>query len=234
MMVSVVVPAAGEGRRMRAPGAPRKQFRELGGEPLLVRTLRVFDRHPGVDSLVVAGPPGEEASLAEALRGYGLGKLHAVVVGGATRQASVGEGLAAVPEGTELVLVHDAVRPFVSAASISAVIAVSKEEGAAALAIPVADTLRRGEPGGTFAETVPREDLWRMQTPQAFRLDLLREAHTRFRDAVGTDEVELVRRLGHPVRVVEGSPFNLKVTTPEDWAFAEAVWPLWSEREGRR
>jgi 2-C-methyl-D-erythritol 4-phosphate cytidylyltransferase len=234
MMVSVVVPAAGEGRRMRAPGAPRKQFRELGGEPLLVRTLRVFDRHQGVDALVVAGPPGQEASLAEALRGYGLGKLYTVVGGGETRQASVGAGLAAVPEGTDVVLVHDAVRPFVSEASVESVIAAVREMGAAALAVPVADTVRRGAPGGTFAETVPRDGLWRMQTPQAFRLDLLREAHARFGNVEGTDEVELVLRLGHPVRVVEGSPFNLKVTTPEDWSFAEAVWPVWSEREGGR
>jgi 2-C-methyl-D-erythritol 4-phosphate cytidylyltransferase len=212
---------------MEAPGRPRKQFRELGGAPLLVQTLRVLERHAAVDAIVVAGPPGEEADLEYQLRAAGLSKLQQVVAGGETRQGSVGRALAVVATSTDVVLVHDAVRPFLPAERLSAVIEAARESGAAALAIPMADTVRRGE-GGTFGATVPREGLWRMQTPQAFRLDVLREAHARIGDVEGTDEVELVRRMGREVRIVEGSSLNLKVTTSDDWALAEAMWPAWS------
>ncbi|MEP0549056.1 MAG: 2-C-methyl-D-erythritol 4-phosphate cytidylyltransferase [Rhodothermales bacterium] len=225
---TVLIPAAGSGRRM---GGERKQFRTLGGAPVLVRTLEVFERHAEVGALVVVGPVGETNALRNELRDYGLTKLHAVVEGGATRQASVGRGLDALPAETEIVLVHDAVRPFLPADALSAVVEAARAHGAAALAIPVADTVRRGDE--TFGETVPRDGLWRMQTPQAFRLDLLREAHARFAGVPGTDEVELVQRLGRAVRIVEGSALTFKITTPADWTLAEALWPFW-EREWAR
>lgn len=235
-----MIPAAGVGRRMGgAPGTPRKQFRTLGGAPVLVRALEAFERHPAVDSIVVAGPVGEVEELRAELKAYGLTKLRAVVGGGATRQESVGRGLAAVPAETGIVLVHDAVRPFLPADRLGAVIEAAREHGAAALAVPMADTVRRG--AEVFGETVPREGLWRMQTPQAFRVELLRDAHARFAvpgsspgQAVhGTDEVELVQRLGHAVRIVGGSALTFKITTPADWALAEALWPFW-ERERER
>src|SRR5690606_37082167 len=121
--VAVVIPAAGAGRRM---GGERKQFRTLGGAPVLVRTLEVFEQHPDVQAIFVAGPAGEAGDLGDELRGYGLTKLHAVVEGGATRQESVGRGLAAVPAGTEIVLVHDAVRPFLPADRLGAVIEAAR------------------------------------------------------------------------------------------------------------
>lgn len=212
-------------------GGERKQFRALGGAPVLVRTLEVFERHADMDTLVVVGPVGKTDALRRELEEYGLAKLHAVVEGGATRQDSVGRGLDALPADTDTVLVHDAVRPFLPADKVTAVIDAARAHGAAALAIPMADTVRRGD--GTFGETVPRDGLWRMQTPQAFRLDLLREAHARFADVPGTDEVELVQRLGRAVRIVEGSALTFKITTPADWTLAEALWPFW-ERERAR
>ena len=227
--VAVVVPAAGTGQRMGE--GRRKQFRLLGGEPVLVRTLQAFERHAEVDALVVVGPVGETGDLETDLRAAGLEKLHAVVEGGATRQASVGHGLDALPDGTDIVLVHDAVRPFLPADRLSAVIEAARTHGAAALAIPAADTMRRADEK-TFGETVSREDLWRMQTPQAFRADLLRRAHAEA-TVDGTDEVELVQRLGHPVRIVEGSARTFKITTPDDWALAEALWPVWEREEVR-
>jgi len=241
--VAVVIPAAGVGRRM---GGERKQFRTLGGSPVLVRTLEVFERHPVVDALVVAGPVGEVDGLRGELESAGLTKLHAVVEGGATRQASVGRGLAGLPRDTDLVLVHDAVRPFLPADRLTAVIDAANEYGAAALAIPMADTVRREDDnsltssGQVFGATVPRDALWRMQTPQAFRTELLLAAHTRFADpgsgpgqaVAGTDEVELVQRTGHAVQIVEGSALTFKITTPDDWTLAEALWPRW-ERESR-
>jgi 2-C-methyl-D-erythritol 4-phosphate cytidylyltransferase len=232
--VAVVIPAAGVGRRMGGRAdAPRKQFRTLGGAPVLVRTLEVFERHPAVDALVVAGPVGEAEALRDELGAAGLTKLHAVVEGGATRQASVGRGLAAVPPDTDLVLVHDAVRPFLPADRLTAVIDAARAHGAAALAIPSADTVRRAE-SDDFGATVPRDGLWRMQTPQAFRLDVLRTAHAQAGEVTGTDEVELVQRTGHAVRIVEGSALTFKITTPDDWTLAEALWPAWAQGEGAR
>ncbi len=245
--VAVIVPAAGAGRRL---GGERKQFRRLGGAPVLARTLEVFERHPAVDALVVVGPPGQAEALREALQAHGLAKLHAVVGGGATRQASVGLGLAALPAATEIVLVHDAVRPFLPADRLRAVIEAARAHGAAALAIPGADTVRHGEAasGATasgetvFGETVPRDGLWRMQTPQAFRADWLRAAHAAAdpgsgpgQAVTGTDEVALVQRLGHAVRLVEGSALTFKITTSADWTLAEALWPVWENgRKGER
>ena len=222
---AVVIPAAGSGQRM---GGERKQFRTLGGVPVLVRTLEVFERHPDVDTLVVVGPVGEAEALAADLRAHGLTKLHAVVEGGATRQASVGHGLDALPSDTDIVLVHDAVRPFLPTDRLHAVIGAARARGAAALAVPMADTVRRGD--DTFGETVSRDGLWRMQTPQTFRVNLLRDAHARFANISGTDEVELVQRLGHAVQIVEGSALTFKITTPADWTLAEALWPFWERQ----
>ena len=224
----VLVPAAGQGTRL---GGRRKQFRLLGEAPLLVQTLRRFDRHPLVTHLVAAGPSGEVEEVGRDLRDAGLEKLHAVVEGGATRQESVGRALAAAPEGCEVVLVHDAVRPFVGAEQVQAVIEAVVQHGAAALAVPVADTLRRAA-DARFDETVPRDGLWRMQTPQGFRRDLFAEAHALAREHgwQATDDMDLVQRTGHPVHVVEGSPLKFKVTTPADWTLAQQLWPLMHTR----
>jgi 2-C-methyl-D-erythritol 4-phosphate cytidylyltransferase len=194
--------------------------------PVLVRTLRAFAGHPAVDALVVAVAPFSLDVVRRLLDEHGVAAT--VTAGGATRQDSVRKALAAVPEGTGLVLVHDAVRPFVAPEQIAAVVAAARADGAAALAVPVTDTLRRVE-GGAFGETVEREGLWRMQTPQAARLDWLRDAHeAAARDGfTGTDDVELLQRAGRRVRLVEGDARNLKLTHPADWALAEALWERW-------
>lgn len=221
--VAVLVPAAGAGRRLG--GAP-KQFRLLGSKSLLVQTLDVFESHPDVGALVVAAPASEVERLEETLRAEGLIKLADVVVGGATRQASVEAALAVVPATVEIVLVHDAVRPFVEHEQVRAVIRTVRAHGAAALAVPVADTLRQGTKGGTFGETVPRRGLYQMQTPQGFRRAWLQEAYEAARrdGLTATDDVELVQRLGHAVQIVSGSARNFKITTPADWVLAEALW----------
>jgi 2-C-methyl-D-erythritol 4-phosphate cytidylyltransferase len=229
--VAVLVPAAGQG--LRLGGSTPKQFRQLGGQPLLVQTLLRFEHHPAVDHLVVAAPAAELASLRDVLPAAGLTKLAAIVAGGATRQDSVGAALAAAPEGAGIVLVHDAVRPFITAESISAVIAAVWADGAAALALPMTDTVRRGVEG-RFGETVPRAGLYRMQTPQGFRRDWFTAAHAAAvrRGFQATDDVDLVQHLGHSVRIVPGSPRNVKITTPDDWDLARLLWPHWSAAPG--
>ena len=223
----VILPAAGSGRRMG--GAP-KQARQLGGAPVWVQTARAFARHPEVGATVVVVP---EASVAEMRRQLDRHALAAeVVAGGATRQASVRNGLDALSDAVGIVLVHDAVRPFVSGDLIGRVIASVRETGAAAPAVPVADTLRRGD-GDRFGRTVSREGLWAMQTPQGARRALLEIAYARAGGAVTTDEVGLLQRAGVDVARVEGDARNLKLTRPEDWETAQAVWPGWeAERAG--
>ncbi|MEF8796245.1 MAG: 2-C-methyl-D-erythritol 4-phosphate cytidylyltransferase [Salinivenus sp.] len=225
--VAVLVPAAGEGRRL---GGPRKQFRTLGDRPLLVQVLLVFERHPAVGHIVVAVPEAHVQEVSDRLQAEGLSTLGAVVSGGDSRQASVRHALRAVPAPVEIVLVHDAVRPFVRAEAVTAVVRETRSHGAASLAMPVADTLRRADEG-VFGETVARRELYRMQTPQGVRRAWLEEAHRQAAAADGrpaTDDVGLVQRAGRDVRLVEGHRRNFKITTTGDWQMAQQLWAAWA------
>ena len=224
--VGVVLPAGGLGSRMAEAGRPAKQFRLLGGAPVVVQTLRAFARHPGVGPAVVVVPAGEEDETRARLAAHGA--QAAVVAGGADRQSSVARGVAALPAAVATVLVHDAVRPFVTESVIDDVIDAVQRHGAAAAAVPVADTLRQGGSGPLFGETVPREGLWAMQTPQAAHRDWLARAAANAAGFVATDEVGLLQHAGHSVWIVEGDARNVKLTRPADWRLAQALWPEWS------
>ena len=212
---TVLIPAGGSGTRLgsRTP----KQFMALGGGPILAATVAHFARHRGVEAIVVAAPAAHVERARRALRGLGRRGAVTVVPGGQTRQESVWLALQAAPEGTDLVVVHDAVRPFITSGLIDAVVVAARRAGAAICALPVSDTVKRVR-GDEVEATVDRAGLWTVQTPQAFRAALLREAHEKAqRDGVvGTDDAALVERLGHPVKVVPGLAQNLKITTPED------------------
>lgn len=226
--VAVLLPAAGRGTRL---GGKRKQFRTLGGKPLLVQTVSVFERHPAITHIIIAAPSDDVDAVSDRLRAEGMTKLSAVVSGGDARAASVRHALRAVPRSIDTVLVHDAVRPFLPPSALQDVVTAVHAHGAAALAIPVADTLRRGTPDGAFGETVPRDGLYRMQTPQGFRRTWLTDAHraaARADAPPATDDVDLVQRIGHPVQIVEGTPRNFKITTPGDWTLAQQLWPDWA------
>ena len=212
--VTVIVPAAGSGVRM---GGPRKQFRMLGGATILVHTLRALRRCREVGSMVVALPSDCAATRFDSDLG-----VHAVTAGGATRQESVARAMQVLPRETTLVLVHDAVRPFVAAGDVRAVIAAAASTGAAALAVPAVDTMRYGV-GTRFTRTVSRAGLYHMQTPQGFRRGILAKA-IEVAGKPETDEVALVQRLGYPVTIVPGSRSNVKITTEDDWAWAGAYW----------
>jgi len=215
--VTVVVPAAGMGARL---GGTRKQFRQVDGMSVLVHTLEALRRCREVDSIVVVLPADMDLS------GYAqqLG-VRAVVHGGKSRRASVLRGLAVIPEGTEIVLIHDAVRPFVTLKQIHAVVAATQKSGAAALAIPAVDTMRYGTEG-YFGATVSRKDLYHMQTPQGFRRSILEEALRVSDIEEETDEVSCVQRLGQPVAVVPGSSENFKITHSGDWERSILQWEM--------
>lgn len=223
MHVTAVVAAAGGGSRMAA-GLP-KQYLPVAGVPLLARTLMALRASACLDALVLVVPPGDEARCRHAiLEPFGLA-AEAVVAGGADRQASVYAGLCAAGEATDLVLVHDGARPFIAPETIRAAVAAAAEVGAAVVAVPVTDTIKLADQDGRMLQTLERGRLWAAQTPQVFRAALLREAHElALRDGVrATDDSALVERLGHPVRLVPGSPENLKITTTEDLLVAECI-----------
>jgi 2-C-methyl-D-erythritol 4-phosphate cytidylyltransferase len=213
--VAVVLPAGGAGRRLGA--RTPKQFLTIDRVPIIALTARRFARHPAVAEIVVAAPAPLVARTRALLGRYVPRARLAVVPGGAERQDSVREALRAVSPAARIVVVHDAVRPFVTRAVIDATVAAARESGAAISALPVAETIKRVRDGVVDA-TVDRTGLWAVQTPQAFHAELLREAHDKARrdGFLGTDEAMLVERLGHRVRVVRGSEGNVKITTAED------------------
>lgn len=227
-----IVPAAGLGIRMG--GAVRKQFRPLGGLPLLVHSLRVFESSPVIEAVVLAVP---EADLGycrtHIVDPHGFTKVTQIVAGGQERQDSVRRALAMVDERIGLVVIHDAVRPFVTEAMIRQVVEAARADGAAIIALPMRDTVKQVGGDRLIERTVDRKPLWLAQTPQAFRRDWLAEAHRKAQaeGVAATDDAYLLEWMGHPVRVVEGSGENIKVTRPEDLVIGEAI--LASRTRGR-
>lgn len=228
MRTVAVVPAAGRGVRMAGgrpgPGmTPPKQLLELAGLPVLFWTLRKLAACSRLQHLFVPVRAADRAAVEARLAQEDYTGRVSLVEGGESRQQSVGNALACIPHNTELVLVHDAVRPFVELALIERALEAGARTGAAILGLPAADTVKQVEPaaGGhdsRITATIPRERIVLAQTPQVFRADWLREAFARavadgFR---GSDEAVLVERLGHTVTVVMGSERNIKITTPTD------------------
>jgi 2-C-methyl-D-erythritol 4-phosphate cytidylyltransferase len=217
-VVTAIIVAAGMGRRMES--AVAKQFLPLAGVPLVTYSLQVFQEHEQVDRMVLVLPPRTPPDLLDTAN---YSKLTATVQGGNSRQASVAQGLAAAKDST-WVLIHDAARPLVSPALVASVLEAARASGAAVPACRIGDTIKRAE-GELVGSTLEREGLLAVQTPQAFRTDLAQEAHEAARrdGFVGTDDAQLVERLGHRVVWVEGSPINLKVTTADDLKLAAAL-----------
>lgn len=211
-----IVPAGGLG--VRLGGRVPKQYLTVGGVPLLVRTLRAVGRSRSVDGIVVAVPVDRLAATRALLARFRVRVLD-VVAGGAERQESVWHGLQATPPGAEWIVVHDAVRPFLTPRLVDDVMTAARAAGAATCGLPVRETVKRVR-DGTVETTLDREGLWVVQTPQAFRRALLWEAHDKARrDGFhGTDDAVLVERLGARVAMVAGLSQNLKVTTRADLA----------------
>ncbi|WP_043931604.1 2-C-methyl-D-erythritol 4-phosphate cytidylyltransferase [Bacillus sp. EB01] len=216
----VILPAAGRGKRMGAD--VNKLLLEVEGMPILIHTLLVFEKDSQCDGFVLAINPQERTEIEGLLKTYAINKPAIFVAGGAERQQSVFNGLAAV--NSSLVLVHDAARPFITTEQICRLLETAEQDGAAVLAVPVKDTVKKVIED-RVVETIERSSLWAVQTPQAFRISLLREAHQRAEREgfLGTDDASLVERLGHRVSVVFGDYNNIKLTTKEDLVFAEAI-----------
>lgn len=203
-----------------------KQFLGLGGVPLLVHSLRAFEASEVVTEVILAVPAEDrEYCRDEIVARHRFSKVRRIVAGGKQRQDSVRHALTEVTSDTDLVLVHDAVRPFLTEDMIVRVTDAADRHGGAIIAIPARDTLKQVGADYVIERTIDRTTLWQAQTPQAFRRAVLQKAHDHavIDGYTGTDEADLVERIGAPVVVVEGSGDNIKITRPEDLIIGEAI-----------
>jgi len=221
MKVGAIIPAAGRGKRIGA--SVPKQFLEIQGRPLLHHTLTVFASCKLIDYVVLVMPRADVDEMGEDwLNKYEI--VRKVVVGGEQRQDSVYNGFSFLEEGTDIVVVHDGVRPFTTPQMIIATVEAAQQHGAAITAIPVSDTVKQAA-DGFVKQTVSRDGLWRVQTPQAFQCGLLQQAFKKAKkdSYYGTDEGSLVEYLGERVKIVPGSELNIKISRKEDLVLGESL-----------
>ena len=238
-MVTAILLAAGTGTRMGQGPLP-KQFFCVGGVPILAHTLTRFEHAAAIDQTILVTRPQDRARCEQLLAEHGISKISTIVAGGRERQDSVWQGLQAVHPQTEIVLIHDVVRMFVTPAIITDVIEAARKHRACVTAVPVKDTIKRAEqhdsnPTGSataqtarpdeffVVETLDRRSLWQIQTPQAFQYPFIRDIHKQARNLglYGTDDAMLAEYFGYPVNIVQGSYRNIKITTPDDLLIAE-------------
>lgn len=220
-MVSAVIAAGGRGTRMGA--GFNKVFMKLDKEEILLHTMRTFNESPFVDEIVVVTGVNDVERVRQLADENRISKLAAVAVGGATRRASVYNGICS--SSGDIVAIHDGARCLVSAEEIERVISDCKEYGAAALGVTCKDTLKAADENGFIAGTIDRSRTYRIQTPQVFKRDMIVEAHEKAIEEhfEPTDDCALIERYGGKVKITEGSYDNIKLTTPEDIAVAEKI-----------
>jgi 2-C-methyl-D-erythritol 4-phosphate cytidylyltransferase len=224
MKTVAIIPAGGAGKRMETGVA--KQYLPLSGIPVLVHTLQTFQQSPVVDEIIIAVPGKDIQEVRrDIVAKYAISKVVLVLAGGAERQDSVQNALHHVRDEHRIVVVHDGVRPFVTEELIGQAVAAAAEYGAVVVGMPASDTVKEVNTSGCIMKTLSRECLWLTQTPQAFLRTVIIAA---YRQAVadgfyGTDDASLVERMGVPVQMIRGNRYNIKVTTPEDLLFGEAI-----------
>ena len=230
MKVSAIIPAAGMGIRMGS-NVP-KQFLLLDGKTILHHTLSVLDQCSVVATIVLVVSDKEIGKAQQQIQDS-YPKVMKVVAGGKERQDSVYNGLQNLDSETDIVVVHDGVRPFVSVDIIHETVEAARDFGAAITAIPVSDTIKKVNEEGLVERTVDRSGLWRVQTPQTFQVSLLKEAYAKAQadNFYGTDEGSLIEHLGREVKVIPGSELNIKITRSEDLVLGEKIVELLKARQ---
>ncbi len=221
MKITAIIPAAGDGERF----GEKKQLKLLNGRPLIFHTIQPFVKSELINEIIVVVPKDDVNQLSRDFKSTITSKKIEVVEGGETRQQSVYNGLRISDEESKLICVHDGVRPFLTLALIEKVIKASMEHDGAILAAPSTDTIKKVM-GDQILETLPRETIWRAQTPQVFSKPALKEAIQIAIDEKleGTDEASILEKIGYQIGFVEGSSLNIKITTKEDWIFAKAIY----------
>ena len=221
MKISAIIPAAGRGERF----GEKKQLKIMGNRPLIFKTISPFISSDLITEIVLVVPRNDVEQVEQELKAIVSAKPLKVISGGKTRQQSVHKGLTVTEDSAELICIHDAVRPFITEALIEKVVNKCNEHDGVILAQPSTDTVKKVI-DDQILETLPRETIWRAQTPQVFSKSALREALelAEAENIHGTDEASLLERIGYQVGFVEGSSLNIKITTEEDWIFAEAIF----------
>ena len=222
--IVVLIPSAGQGKRMEA--AVKKPYLMLDDKPVLSHTIERFEHNSAVDDIfLIVHKSDFEACKNRVLEPYKYKKVRGLIPGGETRQESVFNGLSALADDVDYVVIHDGVRPFINDEIIAKCLEATAEWGAAVAAVPVKETIKIGNEDHFIAQTPNRKLLWRVQTPQVFRKNLIETAHKNaIQEGNGApDDATLVERLGTPVKLVMGSYKNIKLTTPEDMQFAETI-----------
>ncbi|GAK09528.1 2-C-methyl-D-erythritol 4-phosphate cytidylyltransferase [Geomicrobium sp. JCM 19038] len=230
MTYTVIIPAAGQGKRMKA--GKNKQFLQLNDRPVIIHTLQVFERDPMCKQVIVVANHQEIKQMEALFQQYALKKVDKVIEGGAERQESVFEGIKAVDDREGMVIIHDGARPFIEVEQIHELLTYVTAEQGAVLGTPVTDTIKRIDEHMNIVETVPRKPLVAVQTPQAFTYPMIHEAYQNAftNQFVGTDDTSLVEYMGKEVTVVFGNEDNIKLTTPFDLAVANVIL---RQRQGR-
>jgi len=221
MTVSAIIPSAGEGARM----GKKKAFIRVLGKPILYHTVSVFEESEHIREIIIVVSSEDVEETNRLIEEYGFKKIKSIIEGGKERQVSVYNGLQSVSSGCEYVMVHDCVRPLVNRDIIASAVREVKVHKAVVVGVPSKDTVKLVADDGTVKETMERDSTWLIQTPQIFMYDIIKEAYERAKRIgyAATDDSRLVERLGQKVKVVMGSYENIKITTPEDLIFAEAV-----------
>jgi 2-C-methyl-D-erythritol 4-phosphate cytidylyltransferase len=228
--IGIVIPAAGQGNRMKA--GYNKQFLTLLGQPILAHTVKLFQDSKYVSEIVIVGAADDIPVIEELVRRYKFDKVLAICIGGVQRQDSVRAGVQALSTTIQRVVVHDGARPLLTSQEFIRFLEETEEFPAAIMGIPLKDTVKRVDTSGKVLETLPRERLRAVQTPQIFDRGILEEAHNQAAlvGYYGTDDASLLEWMGYPVQMVEGSQENIKVTTPDDLWLAERILVMRKER----
>jgi len=220
MKLEAIVVAAGRGERL---GWRSKPFIKIEKKPILYYTLRVLTKNPWIKNIILVVKKNDIKRARNLTIREKFNKIKKIIEGGETRRLSVERGLQFIDRDTQLILIHDAVRPFIPQDLINKVILQAERFGAAVIGVPLKPTIKRIQKNLFVEDTLDRRKIWEIQTPQIFKKDVILKAHRKFKDENFTDDSALVERLGLKVKIVKGDYSNIKITTPEDLVFAEAI-----------
>jgi len=220
-MLSAIILAAGQGRRLGL--AVLKPLVKIAKLPAIIYSLRTLDKHPRIDEIIVVVNAKNQRAIKQLVRKYSFKKIKSFVLGGRLRQDSVYNGLIMVSPESDWVLIHDSARPFIDGETIAKVILAAKKTGSAIVAVKPKATIKFSQKNNIVKETLDRDNLWEVQTPQVFRKELLLQAYRKFGKEKVTDDASLVEKSGAEVSIVQGSYQNIKITTGEDLLFAGLI-----------
>jgi 2-C-methyl-D-erythritol 4-phosphate cytidylyltransferase len=220
-MLSAIILAAGQGRRLGAAGP--KPLVKIGKLPVIIYSLNTLDRHPEIDEIIVVVNAKHQRAIIRLIKNYSFTKIKSFVLGGRRRQDSVYNGLKMVSGNSDWVLIHDSARPFIDGETIAKVILAAKKTGSAIVAVKPKATIKFSQKNNMVKETLARDNLWEIQTPQVFKKELILQAYKKYAKAKVTDDASLVEKLGKQVLLVQGRYENIKITTAEDLLFAGLI-----------